>query len=71
LLTTTLWFTPKFLAPNSSLVADTATDVMAPVHVPITAVLRYRKKWLGLRSRRKAPDMGAISDAMDPVLEME
>jgi hypothetical protein len=66
-----LWFTPKFLDPNSSLVADTATDVIAPVHVPMMAVLAYRKKLPGLSSRKKAAAMGAIRQAMDAVLDME
>jgi hypothetical protein len=42
-----LRFTPLFLVPNSSLVADTATHVIAPVHVPMMAVLMH--------SRMKAP----------------
>uniref|UniRef100_A0A0A9HG36 Uncharacterized protein n=1 Tax=Arundo donax TaxID=35708 RepID=A0A0A9HG36_ARUDO len=44
---------------------------MAPVHVPMTAVLAYRNMSLGCSSRKNATDMGAISDAMDAVLDRE
>ena len=58
------WFTPM-------LVADSAFDAIARVHVPMMAVLVYNKKNLKwLRSRQKAPSIGPISDVLDAVLHM-
>lgn len=69
-VTTILWFTAKFLVPNSSGVAETAMDVIAPEHAPIMAVLVYKETAAGLRRRRRnAPAIGAIIVAMNPGLD--
>lgn len=61
--------TLKFFVPNSSEVVETAMEVIAPVHTPITAVLMYKEMVVVLRSMKKAPVIGAISVAIHAVLE--
>lgn len=67
--TTMLWFTPKCFVPNSSVVAETAIVVTAPVHAPITAVPTYKKDGRRARSMKKAPDIGAINAAINADLD--
>ena len=64
LATTTLWFTEKFFVPNSSVVMDTAMEVMAPEQIPIMAVLMYRNMSFWFRSKKNDPDVAAISDTI-------
>lgn len=70
LATTTLWFTEKFLVPNSSVVVDTEIDVMAPVHTPIMAVLMYKAISVLFNSNKNDPAVGAINAAILAGLEI-
>lgn len=70
LATTTLWFTEKFFVPNSSVVVDTAMEVMAPVQIPIMAVLMYRDRSFRFRSRKNDADVGAINATIVAGLEI-
>lgn len=65
-----LWLTLKFLAPKSSAVVDTEAEDTAPVHIPIMAVLMWRHMLLPLRSKKKAPVIGTIINAIKAGLEI-
>lgn len=65
-----MWFTEKFLVPNSSVVMETAIEVIAPVHTPIMAVPMKREKLAGLRSKKKAPPIGATNATINAGLEI-
>ena len=70
LATTTLWFTEKFFEPNSSVVVDTAMEVMAPEQIPIMAVLIYRDMSSWFRSTKNDPDVATINATIEAGLEI-
>lgn len=60
----------NFFVPNSSVVVDTAREVIAPLHTPMTAVLMLRERLVLLTSKKKAPAVGAINATIAAGLEI-
>jgi len=56
--------------PNSSVVVETAEEVITPVETPITAVLMYRARLVLLRSKKNAHAVGAITAIIMAGLEI-
>lgn len=52
------------------MVVDTATEVIAPQHTPIMAVLKCRARLVLLTSKKNAPTVGAINATIEAGLEI-